>query len=232
MPVVSEDGEPLWEWKHNLEDIHKLRTSPKTAHVFETQYMQNPLPSKGVLFIKKEMNFFTMDNLRTDLIESRIGNIDVASDGKDFFSFPSGVLIGDLFYVTDWLYTQENTDYTRPSTASIVNKNKLDHLGVETNNFGMEFLRSLATELNNFTNIHPKYESKNKISRIINKAEFIRKHFVFRKDIDVHSDYYKALDHLFKFMKDGSFKIDDAPDSLAGLSHLIQELQFPQFSNI
>lgn len=232
MPVVSEDGKPLWEWKHDLKDIEKLKTSPKTAHVFETQYMQNPLPSKGVLFNKREINFFTMEELRTDLIESKIGNIDVASDGKDFFSFPSGVLIGDLFYVTDWLYTQENTDYTRPSTASIVNKNKLDHLGVETNNFGMEFLRSLATELNNFTNIHPKYESKNKISRIINKAEFIRKHFVFRKDIDVHSDYYKALDHLFKFMKDGSFKIDDAPDSLAGLSHLIQELQFPQFSNI
>ena len=232
MPVISDDGVPLWEWKHNVKEIQKLKTSPKTAHVFETQYMQNPLPAKGVLFNKKEMNFFTMDELRNDLVQSRIGNIDVAGDGKDFYSFPSGVLIGELFYVTEWIYTQESTEYTRPVTASLVNANKLDHLGFESNNFGMEFGRQLKTELNQFTTLYPKFESKQKLSRIINKAEFIRKHFVFRKDVQVNTDYYKALEHLFRYMKDGSFKIDDAPDSLAGLAHLIQDLQFPQFKNI
>lgn len=232
MPVVSEDGKPLWEWKHNLKDIEKLKTSPKTAHVFETQYMQNPLPSKGVMFIKKEMNFFKMDELRTDRIESRIGNIDVAGDGKDYYSFPSGVLIGEMFYITDWIYTQENTDFTRPYTASLINNNKLNHVGFESNNFGMEFGRALAKEINSSVALYPKYESKNKVSRVINKAEFIRKHFAFRSDAQVNTDYYKALDHLFKFMKDGSFKIDDAPDSLAGLAHLIQEIGFPQFNSI
>ena len=232
MPIIKEDGTSLYPTKYPLEEIEKLKTSPKTAHVFETQYMQNPLPAKGVLFNKKEMNFFTMDELRTDLIQSRIGNIDVAGDGKDFYSFPSGVLIGELFYVTEWIYTQESTEYTRPVTASLVNANKLDHLGFESNNFGMEFGRQLKTELNQFTTLYPKFESKQKLSRIINKAEFIRKHFVFRKDVQVNTDYYKALEHLFRYMKDGSFKIDDAPDSLAGLAHLIQDLQFPQFKNI
>ena len=232
MPIVKEDGRPLWEAKFSLEDIHKLKTSPKTAHVFETQYMQNPLPSEGVLFIRNEMNWFTMDDIDPTRIESKLGNIDVADTGRDHYSFPSGCLIGEKFYVTEWLYTQENTEYTRPKTASIVNSNKINHLGLETNSMGREFGRALGTELNAYTNMYPKPATTNKVSRIINRAEFIRKYFVFRSDAAEGTDYDKALKHLFRFMKDGSFKIDDAPDSLSGLALLIQQLEFPQFRNI
>ena len=231
MPVIK-DGVPLWKWKHDIEDIHKLKTSPKTAHVFETQYMQNPLPSEGVLFIRNEMNWFTMDDIDPTRIESKLGNIDVADTGRDHYSFPSGCLIGEKFYVTEWLYTQENTEYTRPKTASIVNSNKINHLGLETNSMGREFGRALSTELNSYTNMYPKPATTNKVSRIINRAEFIRKYFVFRSDAAEGTDYDKALKHLFRFMKDGSFKIDDAPDSLSGLALLIQQLEFPQFRNI
>ena len=230
MPVISEEGKPLWEWKHGLKEIEKLKTSPKTAHVFETQYMQNPLPSEGVLFVRSEMNWFNPSELKTEYIESKIGNIDVAGSGKDYYSFPSGCLIGEMFYVTDWLYTQKDTDYTRPATAGIANTNKINHLGIESNNMGWEFAKRLKTELNNFTTIYPKPETTNKVSRIINRSEFIRKHFVFRSDVKEGSDYDKALKHLFRFQKDGGFKIDDAPDSLTGLAQLIQELGFPQFT--
>lgn len=234
MPVISEDGVPLWEWKHNLEAINKLRTSPLTAHTFETQYMQNPLPRFGVMFVKEQCNWFKMSDINPEFIQARIGNIDVADTGKDYYSFPSGVLIGEKFYVTEWLYTQENTDFTRPQTSAIANKNKIEHLGLETNNMGMEFGRRLKPELSPFINLYPKAAPNNtsKITRIINKAEFIRQHFVFRNDVLPNSDYDKALNHLFRFMKDGSFKIDDAPDSLAGLARLIENLEFPQFRNI
>lgn len=233
MPVIR-DGIPLWEWKHDLEAIEKLRTSPLTSHTFETQYMQNPLPKHGVMFIKDEMNFFKINDIDPEMVQSRIGNIDVADTGKDYYSFPSGVLIGERFYVTEWLYTAESTEYTRPRTASIANNTKIHHLGIESNNMGLEFARRLKTELTAFTNLYPKPAPNNqsKLTRIINKAEFIRKYFVFRSDVKEGSDYKKALDHLFRFMKDGSFKIDDAPDSLAGLARLIEELDFPQFRNI
>lgn len=232
MPVISDGGVPLWEWKHGVQEIEVLKKSPKTAHVFETQYMQNPLPSDGVLFSRHNMNWFKIDELREEFIESKIGNIDVAGSGKDYYSCPIGSLIGERFFITDWIYTQLDTDYTRPATASMINQNKVNHLGLETNNMGLEFGKRLKTELNQFTNLYPKSESKNKISRIINRAEFIRKHFVFRSDVKEGSDYDKALKHLFRFQKDGSFKIDDAPDSLAGLATLIDNLEFPQFKNI
>ena len=149
------------------------------------------------------MNWFKIEELRKDLIESKIGNIDVAGSGKDYYSFPSGCLIGEHFYITEWLYTQQDTDYTRPSTSAIVNSNKIHHLGFESNNMGLEFGKRLKTELNEFTNLYPKAETTNKVSRIINRAEFIRKHFVFRSDVKEGSDYDKALKHLFRFQKDG-----------------------------
>lgn len=234
MPVINEDGTSLYPLKYPMESIENLRMSPRTSHVFETQYMQNPLPREGVMFIRSEMNFFKMSDINPEFIEARIGNIDVADTGKDYFSFPSGVLIGEKFYVTEWLYTQENTEYTRPKTASIANSTKIEHLGLESNNMGMEFGRRLKTELSAFVTLYPKPALNNmsKASRIIQKAEFIRKYFVFRSDVLERSDYDKALNHLFRYMKDGSFKIDDAPDSLSGLARMIEEAGFPQFRNI
>jgi len=49
LPVISK-GKPLWEWKLNKEKIEKLRTSPFTSRIFETQYMQNPQEDEGNKF--------------------------------------------------------------------------------------------------------------------------------------------------------------------------------------
>ena len=234
MPIIRDDGKPLWAAKFPMSKIIELQTSYRTKHMFDTQYMQNPLPREGVLFVRDEMNFFKIGDINPEFVQSRIGNIDVADTGRDYFSYPSGCLIGDKFYVTEWLYTQENTEYTRPRTASISNTNKINHLGLETNNMGMEFGRRLKAELSPHVSLYPKpaLNTMSKITRIINKAEFIRQHFVFRNDVLEGTDYHKAMSHLFRFMKDGSFKIDDAPDSLAGLSRLIEGLEFPQFRNV
>ena len=34
LPVVDKNNVPLWEWKHDLKDIEKLRTGEKTASTF------------------------------------------------------------------------------------------------------------------------------------------------------------------------------------------------------
>lgn len=231
MPVISKTGVPLWRWKHDLEDIEKLRTSPKTAHVFETQYMQNPMPQEGVMFVKDEMEFFTMEMLEGREVLSKAGAMDIADTGKDYFSFPGGVVIGNKIYITEWLYTQENTNFTRPRSASIINSNKINHVAIETNNFGLEFFRQLEKEVTSNSKLYPAPAPSNqsKHYRIINKAEYIRKHFVFRSDISANSDYAKALNHLFRYLKDGSFKIDDAPDSLSMLATLLDELKIIHF---
>lgn len=232
MPIIKSDGTPLWATKFPMSKIIELKTSHRTKHMFDTQYMQNPLPREGVMFLRKDMNFFNSSELNMERIDSRIGNIDVADLGRDSFSFPSGILIGSKFYVTEWIHTQQGTEFTRPKAASIVNHNKIEHLGIEANSVGLEFGRRLKTEIHKRATIYPKYNTKKKETRILQGAEFIRSVFVFRSDLTEGSDYQKALEQLFRYMKNGSYKKDDAPDSLAGLSQLIQELDFPQFRNI
>ncbi|QIG62292.1 terminase large subunit [Tenacibaculum phage JQ] len=224
MPVIDEKGKLLWEWRYPLDEITRLKTSTRTKHTFETQYMQNPQPQEGAMFREDELQRFSLNDLDMSLVSMKVGAIDVSDTGKDYFSFPSGVLIGERFYITDWLYTQENTEYTRPTSAALINREKINHVAVETNSFGIEFYRNLENETSSSTNMYGVHQTGNKHHRIINKAEFIRKHFVFRNDVDFNSDYDKALKHLFRYMKDGSFKIDDAPDSLALLAQLLQEL--------
>ena len=223
MPIIK-DGIPLWEWKHDLEDIEKLRTSPKTAHVFETQYMQNPQPSEGVVFHKKNTNSFKLSDLTRGNCESKIGSIDVADKGVDYFSFPSSELYGDMIYITEWIYTQRDMGFTIPKTTGHIRDVEMDHLVVETNNHGVHVYKEIKSNIGSYTNIKGVFQTTNKHSRIINVSEFIKKHFVFRTDYEIDSDYDKAMKHLFRYAKDGSFKIDDAPDSLALLALFYMDL--------
>lgn len=227
MPVVK-DGKPLWEWKHNLEDIHELKTSPKTSHVFETQYMQNPQPSEGVVFNSNNIQRFKISELDLNSKESVLGAIDVADKGVDDLSFPIGYLYSDKIYITDWVFTKENMEYTIPKSTSKIREHKIDYCAIETNNHGHAFVRGVHQDISN-TNIVPVNQTVNKHSRIINQAQFIRMHFVFRNDYSEGSDYDKAMKLLFRYLKDGSFKKDDAPDSLALLALLARRLFSDRF---
>lgn len=47
LPALA-DGKPLWEFKHTVEELEKLRKI--NEFVFETQYQQNPKPLVGLVF--------------------------------------------------------------------------------------------------------------------------------------------------------------------------------------
>lgn len=221
MPVIS-DGVPLWEWKHNTDDVHELKTSPKTAHVFETQYMQNPQPSKGVVFNRDELSYFKLSDLDVKARESTLGAVDVADKGIDFLSFPIGYLYADKVYITEWLFTQDNMEYTIPRTTALTKEHDINHLAIETNNHGTAFVMGVSNSVSK-SNIIPVLQMSNKHGRIINQAQFIRNHFVFRNDYIEGSDYDKAMKLLLRYLKDASFKKDDAPDSLALLALICRD---------
>lgn len=221
MPVIK-DGIPLWNWKHDEIEIHELKTSPKTASIFETQYMQNPQPSKGVVFNRDELNYFKLEQLDIKGAESVLGAIDVADQGIDYLSFPIGYLYADKIYITDWIFSQENMEYTIPECTSKIIEHKINNCAIETNNHGSAFIRSIISNVSR-SNIIPVHQSANKHSRIINQSQFIRIHFVFRNDYKDGSDYDKAMKLLYRYSKDGSFKKDDSPDSLALLALLARD---------
>lgn len=97
-------GKALWEHKHTLEELEKMRKGNDI--VFERQYMQNPKPKEGLMFPEDELNYFNIKNGR--LCAFRTGN-----DAKATYN--SIVLGGQVYYGLP-LYSQN----------SILEKNSLD----------------------------------------------------------------------------------------------------------
>lgn len=224
MPIIKEDGTPLWEAKYPMDEILKLKNSPKTAHIFDTQYMQDPNPSDEIIFPKKELQFFTMEDINVEDKESVINAVDVADEGDDSLSSPLGYLYGERVYIVDWIFTKDGMQITVPQTGSFINHHKVNHSVIETNNHGVAFVNGVSKYVSK-TNIITVFNTANKHSRIVNEARFIKLHFVFRSDVDPNSDYAKAMKQLtrYKKKKSGNAK-DDAPDSLSLLSQVCRDL--------
>ena len=221
MPAISEDGKALWSFKHTIEELMKLKLVNEL--VFENQYQQDPKPQKGLVFLKSDFEYFQGNDFDENRIEGRIGAIDVADEGMDFLSFPMGYVIGSKIYVTDWLFTRENTEYTIPESTRLIKNNGLNFCAIETNNHGSLFYKDVQKNTTSQTKLIGVFQTSNKHSRIIQNSHFVRTHFVFRSDYTAGSDYDKAMKQLFSYTKDGKAKHDDAPDSITLLSHVAQD---------
>lgn len=184
--------------------------------------------SEDKVFNYSDLSFFTMEEINTENIINRIGAIDVADEGLDYLSFPIGYLIADKLYITDWLFTRDNTEYTIPMSSELTKAHKLNHLAIETNNHGSVFLKQVRQEITS-TGIIPVFQKQNKHGRIIQNSHFIRTHCVFRSDYEVGSDYDKAMKQLLSYTKDGKAIHDDAPDSMALISSLVRDLHQDKF---
>lgn len=184
--------------------------------------------SDDVVFNHSQFDYFTLHGLNDAHVESTIGAIDVADEGIDALSYPIADIIGSKIYVKEWLFSTQNTNFTLPETAGLTKTNRVNHLVIETNNMGGMFKKEVDKVVPVTTNVLEVYNgsSKSKHTRIIDKAYFIRTYFVFREDYAVDSDYDKAMKQLFSYLKNGTSKKDDAPDSLALLASLALDM-FP-----
>ena len=221
MPAISEEGAALWPFKHTIEELMKLKLVNEL--VFENQYQQDPKPQKGLVFLKSDFEYFQGNDFDENRIEGRIGAIDVADEGMDFLSFPIGYVMGSKIYVTDWLFTRENTEYSIPESTRLIKNNRLNFCAIETNNHGSLFYKDVQKNTTSQTKLIGVFQTANKHSRIIQNSHFVRTHFVFRNDYKAGSDYDKAMKQLFSYTKDGKAKHDDAPDSITLLSYVAQD---------
>jgi predicted phage terminase large subunit-like protein len=222
-PVISEDGVPLWDWKHNLQDIEALKTSPKTAHMFETQYMQNPLPKHGLMF--PDIKRFKRSDVDLSIDCPGLGFVDVADTGEDNHCVVLGKLIGNKVFIHDVVFTKESTETNVPLTAAIINKYKPEYVRVESNFGGTMYIQLVNLQgLNGRTALIPMNASANKHTRIIQASIFINEYFYFldSSEYEIGSDYDRFIRNLVSYTKKkGESKHDDAPDCCAGLARMI-----------
>ena len=219
LPCLKEDGTALWEFKHTVEELNKIKSNNKI--VFERQYQQSPKPLEGLMFPENELRYYKPSDLLK--FESSIGYADIADEGEDNLSAPIGRNIGKDIYITDVVFCRENTGVTLPMVAETLKRNETKFIRVESNNMGAMFNRELAKLVPN-TQCFPAHSSSNKFTRILMDSEFIKRNCLFIHPSEQNAQYKSFMKELTSYLSNGKSKHDDAPDSMSGLAMFIRAM--------
>jgi hypothetical protein len=211
----------LWPFKHTVAELLKLRKANDL--VFDRQYMQDPNPKHGLLFPTKLLRFYTHSDTDEALLDPDFSLVcvDPANEGGDDFAAGVFKLVGKDIFLTKVIYNTEGTDHNEPAVVSLVldKDNAVKETAVEGVMGWKETAMRIRENLQNkgyayeFRIVRPR---KQKHSRILNRASFIRNNMLFRKDYMRYPQYAKFMRVLTSYLKiqeaGKSNKHDDAPD--------------------
>lgn len=121
IPVVREDGSPLWTLRHGVEDLAAIQVADKA--VWHGQYMQEPVPDDGDYFTKENARYY-VGALPKDL--NYYGASDYAAEDKQDRDFTEhgvfGIAPDGTIYVVDWWYGQAKTDVWIEEKIDLIKK--------------------------------------------------------------------------------------------------------------
>ena len=216
MPIIYPDGKLLWEWKFPLHKVEDFRTNPETSHMFQTQFMQNPMPLEGLVYPNK---FKTYKELPKEIVNENgkdivrlqgwcLGVIDSADKGDDHFAAPIIQVVGNRMYLKDVVFNKNELISQEPEVQAKTKENKWV---IETNHAGNYFSGRIRTLLPDI-DVFGQWSSTNKMGRILMNAGFLNKYLYVPENPTNEMFYF--LDQCYRLMKT-STKKDDAPDSLS-----------------
>ena len=224
LPVIQTDPETgeehaLWPMKHNLEELYKLREINPV--VFETQYMQNPIPTEGLMYHE----FRTYQNVELpsgSKANQRWCYVDTADTGSDYLCAICFINTPEMLYIIDVLYTQLPMEKTEVMLAKMLTENSITECLIESNNGGRQFARNVKritrATLHNFkTAINTFTQTKNKAARIFSNSALVNSDVAFPENWDKKwREFYNAIT---TYRKDNKRRAthDDAPDALTGV---------------
>ena len=134
-------------------------------------------------------------------------------------------VIGRNLYLTDVIFSPEDSTYTEPMVIEMAKENKLDYLWIESNGVGSMYASNVSPSLYS-TTVVPYHQNTNKHAKIVSKAGFIKKWVQFRDDYEANSEYDLFMQSLIEYnksKKENSSIHDDAIDSLSSAVGFIQE---------
>lgn len=223
LPVIQTNSETgkeyaLWPMKHTLEELYKLREINPV--VFETQYMQNPIPTEGLMY--HEFKTYSVQELpSSNNAQQRWCYVDTADTGSDYLCAIFFINTPETVFVTDILYTQEPMEKTEVMLAKMLTENSTSECLIESNNGGRQFARNVKAKvrinMRNFkTVIHTFTQTKNKAARIYSNSALVNSDIAFPENWNKKwREFYNAI---MTYRKDNKRKSthDDAPDALTG----------------
>lgn len=175
--------------------------------------------AEGSLF----MNLKTYRPTNDLEFESSFAYIDSADDGNDFLCCVVGRTIGSKIYITEFVFTDQNTDVSIPLCVDALKRNKVSHCRIESNSMGSLVAKIIRKEVPT-TMILPVHSSSNKQTRILNDSVQICEYFHFIHESDRSAMYHAAIGQLRQYTKDGKAKNDDVADACSGLMTFIRSM--------
>jgi phage uncharacterized protein (putative large terminase), C-terminal domain len=228
IPALDENGGSFCEEIKTTEEYLELKRITEDF-IWEAEYMQSPIESKGLLYPIEELKKFTLKDLATKKPDGIIGFTDTADKGEDYLCSVVGKVFGGYTYITDVVFTQDGVEITEPLVAQMIIDTNCYLMKIEANNGGSQYCRNIRKLIQGKSKcmVTDEHQSSNKETRIIMNAGYIKENFYFRSDYEPGSDYDKFMRALTSYVKMGKNKHDDASDACTGLAEHMRYAIFP-----
>lgn len=211
--ITDEDGEhALWEFKHTLPELYKLREINR--FVFETQYMQNPMPMEGLLYVDDRWKEY--DTLPVTNTAIRRNCTDTADKGSDWLCSICYVETELGNFITDVTFTQAPMEETESEVARMLHANLTQQADIEGNNGGRGFARNVESKLrilgNTTCRVSDFAQTANKETRILTSSAAVQNMTYFPRGWKQRWPQFYG--QLSGYMRSGRNAHDDAADCL------------------
>lgn len=220
--ALDEHGKSFCELIKTTEEYHEIRRITDTF-IWEAEFMQHPVEEKGLLYPPDSLNRFAMSEIKTKTPDGVMGFTDTADLGSDYLCSLIGYRYGDYTYITDVVFTQDGVEITEPQVAELIIKNKCQMMQIESNNGGRQFARNVKSILRDKKyqcSVTTETQTKNKETRILMQAGYVKEYFYFRNDYLPGSDYDKFMRQFTGYVKLGRNTHDDACDAVTGMAEI------------
>lgn len=209
------DGKSFCEDVKTTEEYLKIKSEVDDT-IWESEYQQEPIEAKGLLFPKSELKFY--DDVDLSKAEYKFMYVDPADEGGDYNSAPICYLIGDRVYVPGVLFNKNGTDQNIPDLVERICSDKIEAVEVEGNSAWILFGKDLRAKVQDRfeAEIRVIKNTTNKQTRIIAQSAFIKNHFYFWSGYESDPQYRQFIKNLTSYLREGKSLHDDAPDSMAG----------------
>lgn len=227
--ALNEDGTSFCEEIKTTAEYHSMK-KVTDEFIWEAEFMQNPVESKGLLYPPTDLKRFCMAEIADKKADGIVGATDTADKGSDYLCSISAKKFGEYCYITDVVFTQDGVEITEPLVAQMIIDTKCNIMKIEANNGGGQYARNVRklTDPKWYCQIVSEHQSTNKETRIIMQAGYVKEYFYFREDYEPGSDYDKFMRALTSYVKLGKNKHDDAPDCTTSLAEFTRVFNFPK----
>lgn len=198
-------------------ESYQDKISAMGEDIASANYQQEPINLKGRLY-----NTFKTYKGKLPEFKMIKNYTDTADTGDDYLcSINYGVTFANEAYLLSVLYTKAAMEETEPSTALMLEKDKVNIADIESNNGGRGFARNVDRLIKtNITKVQWFHQSKNKIARILTNATWVMNHVYYPENW--RDQWPEFHDSMIRYQREGKNKHDDAQDTITGIAEKIE----------